>query len=61
MRTLRTLGLAFLWLAASSAVYAQTLPVTAAEAKNHVGEKATVCGRWSALISPSGAAADRPS
>jgi hypothetical protein len=44
MRTLRILGLAFLWLAASSVVQAQTGHLTAAEAKNHLGEKATVCG-----------------
>ena len=44
MRTLRILGLVFLCLAASSVVQAQTGHLTAAEAKNHVGERATVCG-----------------
>ncbi len=45
MRTLRILGLVFLWLAVSSVVRAQTGHLTAPEAKNHVGEKATVCGK----------------
>jgi DNA/RNA endonuclease YhcR with UshA esterase domain len=44
MRTLRFLGLLFLCLVALSFVCAQTGRITAAEAKNHVGEKATVCG-----------------
>jgi hypothetical protein len=44
MRTLRILGLAFLCLVGFSAVHGQTGHLTAAEAKNHIGEKATVCG-----------------
>ncbi|MFZ0739557.1 MAG: hypothetical protein WBL70_17090 [Candidatus Acidiferrales bacterium] len=44
MRTFRNLGLVFLSLAAAFVVQAQTGHITAAEAKNHVGEKATVCG-----------------
>jgi hypothetical protein len=45
MRTLRILGVVFLSLVASSVAYAQTGHITATEAKNHVGEKATVCGK----------------
>ncbi len=44
MRTLRNLGLAFVCLVAAFVVQAQTGHISAAEAKNHVGEKATVCG-----------------
>ena len=44
MRTLRILGLLSVW-AVASIVCAQTGHLTAAEAKNHVGETATVCGR----------------
>jgi len=44
MRTLRILGLVFLCLAASFVAQAQTGHISAAEAKNHIGEKATVCG-----------------
>jgi hypothetical protein len=45
MRTLTTLGLVSLCLVASSVVQAQTGHLTAGEAKNHVGEKTTVCGK----------------
>lgn len=45
MHTLRFIGLVFLCLSASSVIQAQTGHITAAEAKNHVGEKATVCGK----------------
>jgi DNA/RNA endonuclease YhcR with UshA esterase domain len=44
MRTLKLLGLVFICFAASSLAQPQTKSITAAEAKNHVGEKATVCG-----------------
>jgi hypothetical protein len=44
MRTLRTLGLISV-LAVSNVVYAQTGHLSAVEAKNHIGETATVCGR----------------
>src|SRR5271155_2979463 len=44
MRVLRALGLGFLCAAASLVLYAQSGHLTAAEAKNHIGEKATVCG-----------------
>ncbi len=45
MRPLRALALVMLWLAAASGVRAQTDFITAAQAKNHVGQKTTVCGR----------------
>lgn len=46
MRTLRVLGLVSLLLLLTPAVAsAQPRHITAAEAKDHVGEKATVCGR----------------
>jgi len=44
MRTIRILGLIFVSLVAAS-TQTQTGHLTAAEAKNHVGEKATVCGK----------------
>jgi len=44
MRTLRLSGLVFFCLAASSLAHPQTSRITAADAKNHVGERATVCG-----------------
>ena len=44
MRTLRYVGLVFFCLASSSFACPQTERITAAEAKNHVGERATVCG-----------------
>lgn len=44
MRILRIFGLGFLYVVASSVAYAQTGHITAVEAKNHVGERATVCG-----------------
>lgn len=43
MRTLRLMGLVFLCIAASLAK-PQTGHITAAEAKNHIGERATICG-----------------
>ena len=45
MRTLRSLTLVLFCLAVSNASFAQTGHLTAAEAKNHVGEKSTVCGK----------------
>ena len=45
MRTLRSLTLTLFCLAISNAAFSQTGHITAAEAKNHVGEKATVCGK----------------
>jgi hypothetical protein len=44
MQILRISGLCFLCIVASFVVCAQTGRITAAEAKNHVGERATVCG-----------------
>lgn len=44
MRTTRLLILGFLFFFSSSVAYPQTGHLTAAEAKNHVGENATVCG-----------------
>jgi hypothetical protein len=44
MKTLRTLGLISV-LAVSVIAYAETDHLTAVEAKNHIGETATVCGR----------------
>jgi hypothetical protein len=44
MRRFRMSGLILVCLFASFAVYAQSEHLTAADAKNHVGEKATVCG-----------------
>jgi hypothetical protein len=44
VRTLRILGLISV-LAVPSIVHAQTGHLTAVEAKNHIGETATVCGR----------------
>ena len=43
MRTIRLVLLALVCVAASALLYAQTR-LTAAEAKDHIGEKATVCG-----------------
>ena len=45
MRILKTFGLISVCLAISFAVHAQAGYITASEAKNHVGEKATVCGK----------------
>ena len=45
MRSIKTLGLIFACLAVAPFVYGQTGHFTATEAKNHVGEKATVCGK----------------
>ena len=45
MRTFRDLAFALVWLAVSSAVHAQAGRLTAAQAKDHVGERATVCGK----------------
>ncbi len=44
MRMLKPLGLQLLCLFASSFAQPQTRGITAAEAKNHVGERSTVCG-----------------
>jgi DNA/RNA endonuclease YhcR with UshA esterase domain len=44
MRMLKPLGLPLLCLFASSFAQPQTRGITAAEAKNHIGEKSTVCG-----------------
>src|ERR1700739_4476016 len=45
VRMLRGAVLATVWLAAAAMVSAQTARITTREAKNHVGEKATVCGK----------------
>lgn len=45
MSTLKLKVLAFLCLTVLYAVKAQTGHITASEAKNHVGEKTTVCGK----------------
>jgi hypothetical protein len=45
MRTYRTALLLIICLALPCITRAQTAHLTAAEAKNHVGETATVCGR----------------
>jgi hypothetical protein len=45
MRTPRTLVMMFFCLAVASALHAQTRHLTPAEAKNHLGEGATVCGK----------------
>jgi hypothetical protein len=45
MRTLRTVGLTLVCCVFSSVVYAQTGHLTAEQAKDHVGENATVCGK----------------
>ena len=45
MRNLRIGAVTLLLLAVSSAVFGQSRHLTAAEAKDHVGEKATVCGK----------------
>ena len=45
VRTLRFVMFVTLWLTAASAAGAQAAHLTAKEAKNHVGEKATVCGK----------------
>jgi hypothetical protein len=45
MRSLRSVGLVVLYSVVSSAVHAQTGHLGASEAKNHVGERATVCGK----------------
>ena len=45
MRTAKVLMLGFLCFAAFSVLYAQAGRLTSAEAKNHIGERATVCGK----------------
>lgn len=45
LRKLKALEIALLCVFAASAVLAQTERITAWEAKKHLGEKATVCGR----------------
>jgi hypothetical protein len=45
MRTLKALSFVVVWLGVASGVCAQTDFITAAQAKNHIGQKATVCGR----------------
>jgi len=47
-RSVRRFGVALfvtVWLAAAALVSAQTAHIPAREAKNHVGEKTTVCGK----------------
>ena len=44
MRMLKSFGLIYV-LRAASVVHAQSGHIAAAEAKNHVGEKTTVCGK----------------
>ena len=45
MRTLRLVFLTFFVWNASSFASAQTKNITAAEAKSHIGERVTVCGK----------------
>ena len=45
MRTLRFLGLFLVCVATSLLLFAQSGHLTSAEAKNHIGERATVCGK----------------
>jgi hypothetical protein len=45
VRTVRFVMFVTLWLGAASAAAAQTAHLTSREAKNHVEEKATVCGK----------------
>lgn len=45
VRTLRVTLLLAVWLGTALAALAQTGRITTREAKNHVGEKATVCGK----------------
>jgi hypothetical protein len=45
MRTLKVFVLTAISLTVASIVHAQTAHLTSADAKNHVGEKATVCGK----------------
>src|SRR6516162_1378379 len=45
MRKLKLLGLPLSCLAISTFLFAQAGHLTSAEAKNHVGERATVCGK----------------
>jgi hypothetical protein len=45
VRTFRFVMFVALWLGVASAATAQTAHLTSREAKNHVGEKATVCGK----------------
>ena len=45
MRVLRLLGLGFCCLATWPLLSAQAGHLTATEAKNHIGERATVCGQ----------------
>jgi hypothetical protein len=44
LRNLRSLAMVLLCLSASS-LFAQSGHLTSAEAKNHIGERATVCGK----------------
>lgn len=44
MRNVRLAGLALFLIGTSILLFAQSVHLTAAEAKNHIGEKATVCG-----------------
>ena len=45
VRTFRFVMFVTLWLAAATSAAAQAVRLTSKEAKNHVGEKATVCGK----------------
>ena len=45
VRTFRFVMFVTLWLAAATSAAAQAVHLTSKEAKNHVGEKATVCGK----------------
>ena len=45
VRNLRSLALVLFWFGASSLLFAQSGHLTSAEARNHIGERATVCGR----------------
>ena len=45
MQIIKIVGLISLCLAVTSFVYGQNRYITAPEAKNHLGEKKTVCGK----------------
>ena len=45
MRKLKLSGLVLICVAVSSLLFAQSVHLTSSEAKNHIGEKATVCGK----------------
>jgi len=44
LRKVRSLALILFWFGVSSLLFAQSARLTSAEAKNHVGQNATICG-----------------